>query len=100
MAKREKTSLSLDPDLMIAVGHRCLDLRIDKSDAVEIALRQWLEAASPKVEGEFLKCPRHLIPVIQGIINDLSDPAQYDAILQEGVRAKMKHDSHGIKKVK
>ena len=99
MAKREKTSLSLDPDLMIAVGHRCLDLRIDKSDAVERALRQWLEGR-PSVEGEFVKCPRHLIPVIQGVINTLSNPAEYDAILQEGIRAKLKQDSHGIKKVK
>ncbi len=99
MAKREKTSLSLDPDLMIAVGHRCLDLRIDKSDAVEIALRQWLEAKQV-VEGEFLKCPAHLIPVIQRVIIRLSNPAEYDAILEEGIRTKMRQDAHGIKKVK
>lgn len=42
MAKRAKTSLSLDPVLMNIVGHRCIDLRIGASDAVEEALRLWL----------------------------------------------------------
>ena len=59
MAKREKTSLSLDPELMKAVSHRCIDLDIEKSEAVEMALRLWLnpERSQAGSEGEFVKVP-------------------------------------------
>jgi len=48
MAKRAKTSLSVDPDLMKAVGHACIDLDIGLSDAMELALKSWLYSKTTK----------------------------------------------------
>ena len=83
MAKREKTSLSLDPELMKAVSHRCIDLDIEKSEAVEMALRLWLnpERSQAGSDGEFVKVPMNppgLRSLVLEVIQVYSVPGKFE----------------------
>lgn len=56
--KLEKTSLSLDPDLMREVKHACLDRNITISEACHQALQAWLKPtplAIPQGNDKFLR---------------------------------------------
>lgn len=60
---------------------------------VQDAIRIFLSggsAQSPQVEGEFIKCPKHLIPVVHRVINMLMEPGEYEALLAEGAMEALK----------
>ena len=44
--RKKKTSLSLDAMLMKSVARECVELEIEKSKAVELALKAWLSSGS------------------------------------------------------
>ncbi len=48
MGERTKTSFAIDKDLMKALSHECVELEIEKSEAVERALRDWLSNPASK----------------------------------------------------
>ena len=94
MPRRAKTSLSMDGDLRMVVAHRCIDLHMDISDAVDIALRAWLKdpSSAQSVDGDMIKVPRVpalLRPLLLGIIETYSVPGAIEELFAKPVAAKL-----------
>ena len=64
MGERTKTSFAIDKDLMKALSHECVELEIEKSEAVERALREWLSKPASKA------IPANAIESQVGIANE------------------------------
>lgn len=70
--KLQKTSLSLDPDLMKEMAHECIDRNLTISDACHEAFRLWLKPkpfAIPDGNDKF-------IATVMGIVNDPRNEAE------------------------